>query len=608
MPNVDRGRSGVRSYLERLYRDETRHGGGPQPPHPSDYRISSWQTPEPPGVAKRSFALGIALAGIIAGILLAAPVVWGHVADWTQQTAARMFPPPAAYSYGPAHERAGSVTRAIPGMHAEKSVITGIVDPLSLSAVYYWTFALKNDTSTAHEAQFEIALPRGAAVTRATLWINGTPQEAAFSSTQQVTNAYEWITVRHRDPLLVTETAPGRILVKASPVQPGGQPMQLRIGITAPMALASEDRARVMLPHVVASNTAIDCRQDVHIEAPAAMESSSPAARTSPSEGSGSVLRANVDVTALNDMVITAARTLSPRRYATRATHSSPPAFIVADLEPNPESGLWLPHFIRSTGRPACLVIHDEDAAHRLSTLWACQEIDKLYWRGYTHQAVELAHAYRVVSPVSGATVLETEGDYEVNNLDRDMGRTVPAGSTPTLQGATTGTILPQAANTGTIVPQGGDASVLQGVVAGGRLRVNNLADLEATARQFAGIPVAVDWLTASARDANCFGCTEPAVFGLTDNPLVALILVMALAVWSFAGPAVLLVEAVRRHIGKQPGASRALMFAACWFWIALMASLVSQMLFVALAASILCNGRRDRSQVPAAAPGRAAV
>jgi hypothetical protein len=131
-------------------------------------------------------------------------------------------------------------------------------------------------------------------------------------------------------------------------------------------------------------------------------------------------------------------------------------------------------------------------------------------------------------------TINRTDGDITGSQTD-----TVNQGRAPMLQGATNGTIGPQA----------GDATVVQGVNTAGTVRVNNLANLEAllniiaNGMEILGIawggptmimgfmhmaagtqdamkrvlfgaagvtgglatPGAINWLVASARDANLF-------------------------------------------------------------------------------------------------------
>lgn len=633
MSNVSHESADARSNLETLYQSDTKYGAKlhrrEAKKRKTQVLCSTKIIQQQPSLIP-SFLIGIGISALVAGTLC----VSGGMTEQTQQVLSTTFPPPPPIIYENRQEHAISILQSIPGMHAEKSVITGIVDPLSLSAAYYWTFTIKNDSREAHETQFEIALPKGALVSRATLWINGVPQEAAFSSTQQVTQAYEWITVSHRDPLLVTQLGPGRILVKASPVQPGGQPMQLRLGITAPMSLNSAGQAQVMLPHMTASNTAIDCQQDIHIESPLALYSSEASARTTPAAHNGSILKANIDLHKLSNVNITAARPWSLSQYATRATHSTPSGYIVAKLKYDSQTGLSSPSFTKVTTLPDKYLILDEDVAHRLSTLWAGQEIDRLVTNGYSiNQAIDLANTYRIVSAVSGATVLETEADYQHTQLNRNMYRSLsyttngarptenpdafnqnyfgqaisspvaptlgggtintigpaasgPAASGPSapiLAGATNGTVGPASmgSSAGSTNPQGMDAPPLQGVNSASSIRIP---------------PSILDPYRLS-------GLLGAPIFASTINaaPLLAIILMFIAGAWTFAGPVTLLAEAIKRKLENQPAAFKPVLFSALWLGIALTLPSISQLICAILAVQLLFEYGQKRFKKPRA-------
>jgi hypothetical protein len=141
----------------------------------------------------------------------------------------------------------------VEGLSLAESKVSGVVDANSLTSVMYWTMIFGNQSDQSQEAQAKIALPPGAAVSRVTLWVNGVPQEAAFNSTERVTQAYEWITKHNRDPILVTETAPGVISLQAFPVPKFGE-MKIRIGITAPLNAQSKRDFTFTAPRIISSN------------------------------------------------------------------------------------------------------------------------------------------------------------------------------------------------------------------------------------------------------------------------------------------------------------------------------------------------------------------
>lgn len=306
----------------------------------------------------------------------------------------------------------------VAGLSTSRSVITGVVDPQTMTASYYWTFTLKNQTNSSKEAQMNIALPNGAVVSRATLWINGKAEEAAFNTTSQVQNAYDWIVTRNRDPLLITQTPDGNINLKASPVMPNKE-MKIRIGITAAMQMTADGQSQAGLPHVIDANLDVKCIQNVHITCDAPLVSND-ARMNSPVQKHGFLLRGNVDADGLQKLQITAQRDQNLRKFATRATHSNPPSYIVAELQQD-NQGLSILNLSKSITKPDCPILKDDHAAFRLSYLWVKTEIENLVRHQEIYQAEQLATVYRVVSPVSGAVVLERQTDYDYNGLDRNL-------------------------------------------------------------------------------------------------------------------------------------------------------------------------------------------
>lgn len=310
----------------------------------------------------------------------------------------------------------------IPGLSTSRSVITGVVDPLTLTASYYWTFTLKNTTRSNQEAQMNIALPDGAVVSRATLWINGKPQEAAFNSTESVQQAYDWIVTLNRDPLLITQTDANHINLKASPVVPNKE-MKIRIGMTVPMTVTASGETQMDMPHISESNLDTSCVQNVHITSDTPLLANNTHMSES-SNKSEHLLRGNLDSASLKQLQITMKRDPQLLRFATRATHSFPPSFIVGELLPDGQ-GLNKLSLTKSESRPECKIISDDHAAFRMSYLWAKEEINRLVQAGDRSQAIEVASVYRVVSPVSGAVVLERNSDYDYNGLDRNLYRSM---------------------------------------------------------------------------------------------------------------------------------------------------------------------------------------
>lgn len=316
----------------------------------------------------------------------------------------------------------------VPGLSASRSTITGFTDAASMSAAYYWTFTLTNSGQTQQEARMRIAVPPGATVSRATLWVNGVAQEAAFSTTSQVNRAYEWVRNGRQpiprplmhDPLVITQESPGHILVKAAPVEAGGQELKLRIGFTAPLR-PTAGNADLHLPHIEDSNFSIGGLQDVHLESVTSVSANESAVSSVNNPAGGFLLRGNIRPEELGSLKVNVDLHGATKLFATRATHSGPGNYILASINEstNGQSSISLR---KTTVLPnSYRLIRSEPAAARLSALWAHAEIESLVKRGHDWEANELARVHRIVSSVSGATVLELDSDYSTMGLNRDL-------------------------------------------------------------------------------------------------------------------------------------------------------------------------------------------
>ena len=71
------------------------------------------------------------------------------------------------------------------------------------------------------EAKMRLSLPRGAAVTRAVLWIDGRPTNGAFVERERARAIYGAIVARRRDPAIVTWDGPGWLAVSIFPLEHG---------------------------------------------------------------------------------------------------------------------------------------------------------------------------------------------------------------------------------------------------------------------------------------------------------------------------------------------------------------------------------------------------
>jgi hypothetical protein len=585
----------------------------------------------------------------------------------------------------------------VTGLSLAESKMSGHVDANSLTAVMYWTMVFGNQSTQSQEAQAKIALPPGATVSRVTLWINGIPQEAAFNSTERVVQAYEWIAKHNRDPLLITETAPGIINMQASPVPKFGE-MKVRIGITTALDAKSKRDFSFTAPRIISSNFGVsDAATDVKLESNAPITSNGEdssstmknatyvyTAQIAPgnpkpyqfiahrkSDFAGFSARAthskedmviserlvvnlNKDVHKLavvidgsqaigshQEEIVRALATipksietkvmvadhrdsvetlsvaeainrlrnveygggcddtnalLAAKKHIGRNAHGAifwihGPQPLVFQNDQEPLQALMnrgehrlkvyeyqidayqsngVKNYLNKLDPSASPVFrtisqdssvekdlttcfngslagganfdivrekvpnthslstsYDFPVASRLSTIWAADEARKCAGLGDSATAVLLGIAYRVITPVTGAVVLEMQSDYQYQNLHRNfysvvsakahaMGGTADGTSTmnffntPSLQGATSGTVGPQGqdafaaqshgptttlfpmgssasgapmlqgATNGMIGPQGQDATFVTGVNTAGTVRVNNHANLEA--------------------------------------------------------------------------------------------------------------------------------
>jgi len=150
------------------------------------------------------------------------------------------------------------VGRPIPGLALASSSMTGTVHADAATAYFEWVLEFDNQTVVPQEARCRVALPPGGVVSRVTLWINGEEREAAYGGAAQVREAYQSVAVvQRRDPVLVTQSGAGHVMLQCFPVPAKGR-MQTKIGVTLPLRLASASEGRFSLPYMVERNFAAD--------------------------------------------------------------------------------------------------------------------------------------------------------------------------------------------------------------------------------------------------------------------------------------------------------------------------------------------------------------
>lgn len=143
------------------------------------------------------------------------------------------------------------------GLALAKSQMTGNVDPSTLSSSLDWTLTMHNSTNSLQEARAEIIVPKHAAVSRATLWIDGHPREAAFASTAKAEAAYDAVVRQQKDPLLLTMPTQDHLLVQCFPIPANGGEMKIRIGFKIPLETVDGKECSMELPKMGATNFAL---------------------------------------------------------------------------------------------------------------------------------------------------------------------------------------------------------------------------------------------------------------------------------------------------------------------------------------------------------------
>jgi hypothetical protein len=168
-----------------------------------------------------------------------------------------------------------AVAGRVRGLSLISSRQDAVIHPEPALAYLEWTLEFKNDSRLQREARAQLALPPGAVVSRLTLWIDGEEREAAFGGRSQVKTAYKEVVQKRRDPVLVSTCGPDRVLVQCFPIPPGGGRMKLRLGITAPLVLATPDKGCLRWPCFAERNFSLgeDLQHSLWVESSQPVES-----------------------------------------------------------------------------------------------------------------------------------------------------------------------------------------------------------------------------------------------------------------------------------------------------------------------------------------------
>lgn len=169
-----------------------------------------------------------------------------------------------------------AVGSRVKGLSLVSSRLDGLVEGDAALGYVEWTLEFRNTSQRAQEARAQVALPPGGVVSRLTLWVNGEEREAAFAGSGQVRAAYQEVAIRRRrDPVLVTSAGPDRVLVQCFPVPADGGTMKVRLGITAPLVLPSQESAVLRWPHFLERNFSLadEVQHAIWMESRSALES-----------------------------------------------------------------------------------------------------------------------------------------------------------------------------------------------------------------------------------------------------------------------------------------------------------------------------------------------
>jgi Vault protein inter-alpha-trypsin domain len=224
------------------------------------------------------------------------------------------------------------------------------------AAVSYteWTLVFKNISAQQREARAQVALPPGGVVSRLTLWVNGEEREAAFAGRAQVREAYNQVAIQQRrDPVLVTTSGLDRVLMQCFPVPPNGE-MKVRLGITAPLQLESNEQATLPLPYLLERNFGLndDAKHYVWIESKQPLTAHSADLKAEQAEGGKFALRGNLTEASLSESFVHATRTSAAMQSWAPDTLSKPSEIITQQIAAQPVTAPSRIVFVIDGSRP----------------------------------------------------------------------------------------------------------------------------------------------------------------------------------------------------------------------------------------------------------------
>jgi hypothetical protein len=322
------------------------------------------------------------------------------------------------------------VALRLKGLSLADSRFDGHLDSTSQLGYGEWTMVFSNSSPQQKEARCQVRLPRDGRVSRLTLWVNGEPQEAAFSTVSKVKAAYKQVVVvERRDPVLVTMCGPDTVMVQCFPVPAHGE-MKIRFGITAPLT-----EGRWTLPYILERNFGLKdgLQQSVWLQGDKGFELRGPtqSPRSSCPDGPGQSL--GIDLETTNDAsfhVVEMAGLQTPpatvwtsdpfakdeERFLIReakehaALGGIPPVIVIDGSASMAGTQSWLPDLLSNGGHERSTILLADDTARKISPE-ALKDFD---FSGGRNNEPALREAVRIAKERPGTSIVWLHGPQPV--------------------------------------------------------------------------------------------------------------------------------------------------------------------------------------------------
>jgi hypothetical protein len=156
----------------------------------------------------------------------------------------------------------------VPGLALAKSQIFGSVNGSTLSGAIDWTLVFHNSNASPAEARAEFAMPRGAVVNRADVWVEGQPRAGVVAASPSPHEIFTASSRTQGEPLLVTMLSEQRVLLECFPVLKNGGEVKVRLAFKVPLQTADTKNCQLELPKIIYGNFASPKRQRINIVTP----------------------------------------------------------------------------------------------------------------------------------------------------------------------------------------------------------------------------------------------------------------------------------------------------------------------------------------------------